>query len=352
MRILRNQGGLFQKPLLNKTPRLAPKPEPRGARGPLRTTAERRIDEACHVIRDEVRFIDSRRFRVRNAEALIYERAPQIPRAKTDWYMPVLDTEIGSNIKRAENQQVILTGAEEKVLFHQMNYALYRLEKIRRALRGIKPDTTQASEILKWRRIADSARDQIAGINLGLVLFMSKRSRIRPGDFADMVSEGNMALLRAVDRFDCERGYKFSTYACRAISKAFSRLALKKQRLASHEGVSYNDTIGRTAKVEDLRHASAVQDLLSDLSESVRDNSAELSEVEHTIIMLRFGMDDHDPEATPSPMTLVQVGQIVGVTKERVRQIQNKALEKLRADLDARLKPQSRKLLDAVLAAD
>ena len=59
---------------------------------------------------------------------------------------------------------------------------------------------------------------------------MAKRTRLGDVDFAEIVSEGNMALIRAVDKFNVDRGFKFSTYACRAILKAFSRTALKSSR--------------------------------------------------------------------------------------------------------------------------
>ena len=76
--------------------------------------------------------------------------------------------------------------------------------------------------MLRWYRTAKGYREQIAETNLALVLAMAKRTRMSEVDFADLVSEGNMALLRSVDKFDCRRGFKFSTYACRAILKAFS----------------------------------------------------------------------------------------------------------------------------------
>ncbi len=123
---------------------------------------------------------------------------------------------------------VLLTGAEERVLFLQYNYARHRVSRDPEADRqaDARPTSTPA-KCFRWYRIAERYREQIAETNLALVLAMAKRTRMSEVDFADLVSEGNMALLRSVDKFDCGRGFKFSTYACRAILKAFSRQGMK-----------------------------------------------------------------------------------------------------------------------------
>src|SRR5690606_26742148 len=150
----------------------------------------------------------------------------------TTWYHPVMD-DISSHSRTRtvkSSQQVILTGAQEKILFHQFNFARMRVWKLQTeiwARPDKKPTPEQADEILSWHRRAERIREQIAETNLALVLAMAKRTRMSEVDFADLVSEGNMALLRAVDKFDAGRGYKFSTYACRAILKAFSRQGMK-----------------------------------------------------------------------------------------------------------------------------
>ena len=111
---------------------------------------------------------------------------------------------------------------EPFVLFLKFNFARFKIARIQEKLGGRLPSDTVKRDLLHWNNIANRYREQIAETNLALVLAMAKRSRMSDVDFADLVSEGNMALMRSVDKFDCERGFKFSTYACRAILKASS----------------------------------------------------------------------------------------------------------------------------------
>jgi hypothetical protein len=195
-----------------------------------------------------------------------------------------------------------------------------------------QPTGEQATEILKWYRLADRIREQIAETNLALVLAMAKRTRMSEVDFADLVSEGNMALLRAVDKFDAGRGYKFSTYACRAILKAFSRQGMKLSKYRQRFPTDFDPKLERSNFLETKR-ASFEKDAADEVKRIVQENRAELTDVERTVIEHRFGIDSGSAD---KPMTLEQVGQIIGVTKERVRQIQNKAMEKIRLELEAK----------------
>jgi RNA polymerase sigma factor (sigma-70 family) len=151
-------------------------------------------------------------------------------------------------------------------------------------------------------------------------------------DYAELISEGNMALLRSVDKFDCGRGFKFSTYACRAILKSFSRVALRTGRYRSRFPTEFDPTLEKSDHLDQLR-ARQELDCLEDLREMLSDNVADLNEVETRVIQARFALNQVTESADGGPKTLEQVGLLIGVTKERVRQIQNRALEKLRAKL-------------------
>lgn len=288
------------------------------------------------IMSGEQDFIDSPAFYESGAEKKIYEEAPDVPKPDTTWYHPVMDdlssTSRSRTVKSA--QQVILTGAQEKILFHQFNYARYRVWKIQEDVNGSpnrQPTVEQAEEILRWYRLSDRIREQIAETNLALVLAMAKRTRMSEVDFADLVSEGNMALLRAVDKFDAGRGYKFSTYACRAILKAFSRQGMKLSKYRQRFPTDFDPKLERSNFLETKR-AGFEKDAAEEVKRIVLENRADLSDVERTVIEHRFGLESGELE---KPMTLEQVGQIIGVTKERVRQIQNKAMEKIKVELEA-----------------
>ncbi|GJQ30157.1 MAG: hypothetical protein HBSAPP03_20410 [Phycisphaerae bacterium] len=307
-----------------------------GAKGPVK----RRLsveDEALlqQLMSGEQDFIDSPAFYEDDAERKIYELAPDVPKPDTTWYHPVMDdlsSARGRTVKSA--QQVILTGAQEKILFHQFNFARFRIWSTQQDVWKSEsriPEPEQAQEILRWHRVADRIREQIAETNLALVLAMAKRTRMSEVDFADLVSEGNMALLRAVDKFDAGRGYKFSTYACRAILKAFSRQGMKLSKYRQRFPTDFDPKLERSNFLE-VKRSTFEKDAAEEVKRIVLQNRADLSDVERTVIEHRFGLEAGEVE---KPMTLEQVGQIIGVTKERVRQIQNKAMEKIRLQLEA-----------------
>jgi RNA polymerase sigma factor (sigma-70 family) len=281
-------------------------------------------------------YIDSPAFREKGAEGSIYDEAPDIQKPDTSWYHPVMDDlSPGKSRTVKSSQQVILTGAEEKVLFHQFNYARFRVAELQKDVwtsDSRKPTSEQAEQCLRWYRIAERVREQIAETNLALVLAMAKRTRMSEVDFADLVSEGNMALLRAVDKFDAGRGYKFSTYACRAILKAFSRQGMKLSKYRQRFPTDFDPKLERSNFLETKR-ADFERDAADEVKRIVLDNRADLTDVERTVIEHRFGLESTENE---KPMTLEQVGQIIGVTKERVRQIQNKAMEKIRVELESK----------------
>ncbi len=288
------------------------------------------------ILSKEQDFIDSEVFYEDEAEETIYEDAPDIAKPDTTWYHPVMDdiSSISRTRSVKSSQQVILTGAEERVLFHQFNYARYRVWKLQQevwARPDKKPTPEQAEHLLSWHRRAGRIREQIAETNLALVLAMAKRTRMSEVDFADLVSEGNMALLRAVDKFDAGRGFKFSTYACRAILKAFSRQGMKLSKYRQRFPTDFDPKLEKSDFLETKR-ADFEKDTAAEVREIVTANRADLSEVERTVLEHRFGLESGGHE---KPMTLEQVGQIIGVTKERVRQIQNKAMEKIRVELES-----------------
>lgn len=286
------------------------------------------------IMVSEQDFIDSPAFYEDDAEKKIYDEAPEIPKPDTSWYHPVMDDLSGRTRTIKTAQQVILTGAQEKVLFHQFNYSRYRVWKLQQEVWNSpskKPELESAREILRWFRKSDLVREQIANTNLALVLAMAKRTRMSEVDFADLVSEGNMALLRAVDKFDAGRGYKFSTYACRAILKAFSRQGMKLSKYRQRFPTDFDPKLEKSNYLETKRSVFE-KDAAEEVKRIVLSNRADLTDVERTVIEHRFGLESGELD---KPMTLEQVGQIIGVTKERVRQIQNKAMEKIRLELEA-----------------
>jgi len=267
------------------------------------------------------------------AERQIFDEPEAIPQPDTSWYHPVMDN-LSPDRAAKKDGAVLLTAKQERVLFRQFNYCRLRVCEIKAQLKtqaDIDPD--QARELLKWHRRAEVYRDHIARINLALVLAMAKRSRLNEMDFADMISEGNMALLRAIDKFDAERGFKFSTYACRAILKAFSRAGMKFTKHRRMFPAEFDPKLERSDYM-DTKRAEHEDDCVAELKDIIRNNRADLSDIEVAVVKHRFALERDERGQEQKGLTLEQVGRIIGVTKERVRQIQNKALEKIRVNLE------------------
>jgi RNA polymerase primary sigma factor len=237
----------------------------------------------------------------------------------------------------AEKIQVItsqsLKPAQEQVLFLQMNYARHKMCQVRRRLlqsRTWKPGDIK--ELLDWNLRQQYARSQIINANMGLVLSMAKKIDSNGIEFTDLISEGSMALLRATEKFDASRGFKFSTYACRAVLKSFSRVA--KQSYRYHR--FFPAQLDVTLEKDDFRERRRVEEhdgLVDEVRLIVRNNLAELSDIEQKIVTLRFPLGQESEKS----LTLKEVGDRLGLTKERIRQIQNKALAKLRLAAEERL---------------
>jgi len=206
----------------------------------------------------------------------------------------------------------------------------------------IADDSREPGNLAHHRALAeDCARGGLPAHHLGqaeqLALLDSLspqlRTRLAGVDFGELVSEGNMALLRSVEKFDCTRGFKFSTYACRAILKSFARVAIRTSRYRGRFPAEFDPTLEKSDLAERKR-GDAEQDCVSELRDILENNTAQLSDVERTVIRERFALDAAPSDKPIAPKTLEQVGALIGVTKERVRQIQNKALRKIRSALE------------------
>jgi RNA polymerase primary sigma factor/RNA polymerase sigma factor len=217
----------------------------------------------------------------------------------------------------------LLTREQEAHLFRKFNYLKYKATKLRDQLdpAHAKSNAMDAIEGLYDQIVA--LKNQIVRANLRLVVSIAKRHVGQGDNFFELVSDGNMSLIRAVEKFDFARGNKFSTYASWAIMKNFARTIPDELKHRDRFRTSHSEMFAST---EEPRSDQYEQESAQSQREAQIGKILErLDEREQKIIISRFGLD-HGHE----PQTLKEVGAEMGVTKERIRQIEARALSKLR----------------------
>ncbi|MFC3491371.1 RNA polymerase sigma factor [Glycomyces rhizosphaerae] len=276
----------------------------------------------------------------------------------------------------------LLNAAQEVELAKRIEAGLYAVERLKLLREGGEEIPTQMRRDLEWIvRDGDRAKDHLLEANLRLVVSLAKRYTGRGMAFLDLIQEGNLGLIRAVEKFDYTKGYKFSTYATWWIRQAITRAMADQARTIripvhmvevinklgriqrellqdlgrepspdelakemdispekvleiqqyAREPISLDQTIGDEGDsqlgdfIEDSEAIVAVDAVsFSLLQGQLQQVLQTLSEREAGVVRLRFGLTDGQPR------TLDEIGQVYGVTRERIRQIESKTMSKLR----------------------
>ena len=217
----------------------------------------------------------------------------------------------------------LLTREQEAHLFRKMNYLKYLARKLRETLDLDRPKVRLMDRIEKLYEESVAIKNQIIRANLRLVVSIAKRYVGPAEEFFELVSDGNISLMRAAEKFDVSRGNRFSTYASWAIIKNFTRTISVALRNRDRFCTSHSE---KFSTIEDARANQYEQESAQLRRESeVQRILKRLDTRERQIIEDRFGL-----ARGQEPRTLKQVGAAMGITKERVRQIQTRTMGKLR----------------------
>ena len=218
----------------------------------------------------------------------------------------------------------LLSAAQERGLFLKFHFHKYQFVSARRRLEEPTACSRDLDVLEGHLRQATEVKNAIVRANLRLVVSVA-RKHLRPGlNLMELVSDGNLTLLRAVESFDIHKGNRFSTYATLALMKGFARSVPLMQATAVRGQVDPQVLLD----VPD-RAASAAADRWVQ-HEDVRQLLSRLDDRERRVLLDHYGLSDG-----AAPATFEQVGQRLGLSKRRVRQIEQTALAKLRAAVRA-----------------
>ncbi len=222
----------------------------------------------------------------------------------------------------------LITKDQEQHLFRKMNYLKYRINKLRETM---DPAAARAGDLKQLEVLhagVRKVRDRLIGCNTRLVASIAKKHANQFDNLPELMSDGAISLMRAVEKFDYSRGNKFSTYATWAIMKNFARSipdekTHRERYVTGHEDMFEARPDVRTDEQEVLTQAELVKAKVSRLLDVLDPRTRD-------IIRMRNGLDGS------AEMTLEQIGRHFGITKERVRQINVRGMKQLKDKADVK----------------
>jgi RNA polymerase primary sigma factor len=221
----------------------------------------------------------------------------------------------------------LLSQRQEEFLFRKYNYLKYLVATRQKDLNLKYPQGKLVRQLRRYLQEANQIKEKLIRCNLRLVVSAARKHTRNDALMLEMISEGNIALMNAVEKFDFSRGYKFSTYATWAVVKRFASYHSQKQKRRADTVSDEYLEVAQDLRLQENQVAaveSARQSLQNVMSET-------LEERERVIVQEHYGLAQAEKViGQRKAKSLSQIADLIGLSKERVRQIELLALQKLR----------------------
>ncbi len=269
------------------------------------------VRRAKELLAKKIEYVDSSEFLTDGAQAEILPEGEHV-----------------SGSTRGKSAGGLLNREQEIELFRRYNYLKYLACLERAKIRANGYQSRQLKLVEEYIAGSEEVKKTVIESNLRLVISIASKHMATGAGMSDLISEGNFSLMRAVEKFDYTRGYRFSTYATWAIAKDFAR-RIPAEASRPDRGASADlSNIQQDWRLGDITDFAAIERAHRSLEHVIKDN---LTDREQFIVRNHFALDGGPIKRKGK--SLKQIGDELNLSKERVRQIELEALQKLRHNL-------------------
>ncbi len=278
---------------------------------------------AHHLLERPISYVYNKSFEDADADNIILaDSEPEKPDAKATAKQKIKAPADLPPYLRSLYDVPLLSAKAEQGLFAKYNYLKFKADSLRKKINLNRVLAQQVKAVESLLLQANVVKNQIVRANLRLVVSIAKKHVSGPLSLFELISDGNVSLMRAVEKFDFGRGFRFSTYASWAIMRNFARSVPKERYQMDRFATGHEGVLDIAAG---LKSYDPQDENLSELRESIDVMLRHLTPRERTILTDHYGLDE-----AGNSKTFDQLGKQLGISKERVRQIEIQALEKLR----------------------
>ncbi len=217
----------------------------------------------------------------------------------------------------------LLTPEQEVKLFLRMNFLKFRVTAIAQRLSATAPNEEKVARAEAIMAEAEAIRNHLITANMRLVMSIAKKYATPQHPFDELVSEGTVTLMHAVDKFDADRGFRFSTYAYRSIVRTIYRCLMEAQK--ERQRVSSSVEEPALEEADETKSSVAIDQVWQDIRDLAYSMLDQLDRRERFIIRSRYALGSHR-----KARSFQYLANKLGISKERARQLESRAVKKLR----------------------